>query len=88
MPIVGDQQVMGVRGVFEHIVVAVGVAVLDRRDFGPDRDHRLAETVELALGLAFRRFDHQRIGDRERHGRRVETVIDQPLGHVVDGYAG
>ncbi len=27
-------------------------------------------------------------GDRERHRRRVEAVVDQPLGHVVDGDAG
>ena len=34
------------------------------------------------------RLDHQRAGHRERHRRRVEAVVDQPLGDVVDGDAG
>ena len=34
------------------------------------------------------RLDHQRARDRERHRRRVEPVVDQPLGHVVHGHAG
>ena len=38
-----------------------------------------------ALRFAFGRLDHQRAGDREAHRRRMESVVDQPLGDVVDG---
>ena len=47
------------------------------------RDHRLAEAVELLLRLALGRLHHQRAGDGEAHGRRVEAVVHQPLGDVV-----
>ena len=57
-------------------------------DLAPDRDHRVAEAVELGQVLALGRLDHQRAGHRERHRRRVEAVVDEPLGHVVDGHAG
>ena len=53
-----------------------------------DGDHRLAEAVELGQRLALGRLDHQRAGHREAHRRRVEAVVDQPLGDVVDGDAG
>ena len=45
------------------------------------------EAVELGEVLALGRLDHQRAGDRERHRRRVEAVVDEPLGDVVDGHA-
>ena len=52
-----------------------------------DRDHRVDEAVDLAAVLRLRRLDHQRARDRERHRRRVEAVVDEPLGDVVDGHA-
>ncbi len=60
----------------------------DLVDLGADRDHRVAEPVELAQVLALGRLDHQGAGHRERHRRRVEAVVDEPLGDVVDGDAG
>ena len=48
----------------------------------PDRDHRVAEPIELLLRFALGRLDHQRARHRERHRRRVEAVVHQPLGHV------
>ncbi len=57
----------------------------DAVDLGSDRDHRLDEPVDLAQALALGGFDHQGSGDRERHRRRVEAVVDQPLGDIVDG---
>jgi hypothetical protein len=48
----------------------------------------VAEAVELGEVLALGRLDHQRAGHREAHRRRVEAVVDQPLGDVVDGDAG
>ena len=39
------------------------------------------------LRFRFGRLDHQRARHRKAHGRRVEAVVDQPLGDVVDGDA-
>ena len=57
-------------------------------DLVADRDHRVAEPVELGEVLRLGRLDHQRARHRERHRRRVEAVVDQPLGDVVGGDAG
>ena len=59
----------------------------DAVDLGADRDHRVDEPVELGEVLGLGRLDHQRARDRERHRRRVEAVVDEPLGDVVDGDA-
>src|SRR3546814_7578406 len=48
------------------------LARLDLGDLPADRDHGVAEAVDLALGLALGRLYHQGVGHRERHGRRVE----------------
>src|SRR3546814_17718284 len=63
------------------------LARLDRGDLPADRDHGVAEAVDLALGLALGRLYHQGVGHRERHGRRVEAVVDEALGDVLDGDA-
>ena len=52
------------------------------------RDHGVAESVELALRFALGRLDHQRLWHRPGHGRGVEAVVDQPLGHILDGDTG
>ena len=57
-------------------------------DLGPDGDHGVAEAVELGQVLALGRLDHQRAGHREAHRRRVEAVVDEALGDVVDGDTG
>jgi hypothetical protein len=44
--------------------------------------------VELGLGLALGRLDHQRAGDGEGHRRGVEAVVHEALGDVGDGDAG
>ncbi len=74
-----------VRRVFQRIVGPVDAPLFDVPDFRADRDHRLHEAVQLGLRLRFGRFDHQRAGHRERHGRRVQPVVHQPLGHVLGG---
>ena len=48
----------------------------------------VAEPVKLMLRLGFGRLDHQRSRHRPRHGRRVETVVDQTLGDILDADAG
>ena len=64
------------------------VARADLVDLAADRDHRVAERVDLGQALALGRLDHQRARHREAHRRRVETVVRQPFCHVVDGDAG
>ena len=49
---------------------------------------RVAEAVELLLGLAFGGLDHQRAGHRKGDRRRMEAVVDDPLGDVLDLDAG
>src|SRR6185369_10723256 len=73
-----------VRSVLERIVLPVHAALLDRADLLADRDHRVAEAVELRLRFALRRLDHERARDGERHRRSVEAVIDEALGNVLD----
>ena len=75
------------RRVLEHVVLLVGFPILDFSDLLADRDHRLAESIELLLRLAFRRLDHEGARHRERHGRRVESIVHQPLGDILDIYS-
>jgi hypothetical protein len=58
--------------------------ILDRADLGADRDQRIAEAIQLGLGLALGRLDHQRAGHREAHRRRVEAEVHEALGDVLD----
>ena len=46
------------------------------------------EPVQLGEVLGLGRLDHQRPGNRERHRRRMEAVVDEPLRDVVDAHAG
>ena len=78
----------GVRRVAQRAVVDRPLPRLDRADLVADRDHRVAEAVELGEVLRLGRLDHQRARHRERHRRRVEAVVDEALGDVVDGDAG
>ena len=61
---------------------------LDGRISLADRDHGVAEPVELGEVLALGGLDHQRAGDRERHRRRVEAEVDESLGDVLGRDAG
>ena len=60
----------------------------DVADLVADGDHRGDEAVELGLGLALGRLDHQRARHRERHRRRMEPEVHQPLRDVVHRHAG
>ena len=74
----------GMRRVLERVVLAIEPAVFDRGDLLADGDHRVAEAVELGLGLALGGLDHERARHRPRHGRRVIAVVHQALGDVFD----
>jgi hypothetical protein len=74
-----------VRRAPQHAVRDRDLPGLDRGDLLADRDHGVAEPVDLAEVLTLGGLDHERAGDREGHRGRVEAVVDQPLGHVVDG---
>src|SRR5688572_27078613 len=82
-PVVGYDLLERVRRVLERIVGAIQRPCLDLSRLLPNRDHRVAEAVELTLRLALRRLDHQRAGDGEGHRRRVETEIHQTLRDVL-----
>jgi hypothetical protein len=84
LPLVGGHDRGGVRRVLERVVGLVGAALLDLADLLADRDQRVAEAVELGLRLALGGLDHQRARDREAHRRRVEAVVHQALGDVLD----
>src|SRR5687768_2141599 len=83
VPCVGRDLGEGVRRAGEEVALAVGRAALDLADLLPDRDHRVAEAVELLLRLALSRLDHERTGHREGDRRRVEAEIDDPLRDVL-----
>ena len=63
-----------VGGVFQRVVFRIDLAVDDVLRLGPDREHGVAEAVQLVLGFRFRGFDHQGAGHRPGHGRRVEAA--------------
>src|SRR6202453_4043706 len=88
LPLPRDEALGGVRGVLERVVIVVELAGRHAGDLGADRDHRIAEPVELGEVLALGRLHHQSACHRERHGGRVETVVDEPLGDVIHGDAG
>src|SRR5437870_4718882 len=87
-PLVGGHRAGGVGRVLEDVVLAVRPALLDGADLVADGDHRVAEAVELALGLALGRLDHEGPGDGEGDRRRVEAVVHEALGDVHDLDAG
>ena len=72
------------RGVLERVVGFVGLAVHHGLHFGVDRDHRVAEAVELALRFALGGLDHERAGDGEGHRGRMVAVIHEALGGIFD----
>ncbi len=64
VPLFGNQQLMHVRRVLERIVLGITLARFDRGNLAPDGDHGITETIQLALGFAFRRLDHHRVVHR------------------------
>ena len=55
----------GVRGVLQRVIQLVPLALLHLFDFAVDRDHGVAEAIELFFRFALGRLDHQRVDDRE-----------------------
>ena len=73
----------GVGRVLERIIPRVDLSLDHAVDLAADANHRFAEPVELGERLALRRLDHERARNRERHGRRMEAIIHEPLRHVL-----
>ncbi len=71
------------RRVLEHVVLAVGKAQGDLLDLLADRDHSVAETIQLILRLRLGRLDHYSAGHGEADRRRVESVVHQALGDIL-----
>ena len=83
-----DEVGHGVGCVLERVVRRVAAAVFDRTDFFADRQHGVAEAIQLSEALAFGGFDHQRPRHRPAHGRGMKTAVHQPLGDVLDRNPG
>jgi len=47
-----------VRGVFQRVIRAVELAGFHGREFTVNREHGVAEAIELGEGFAFGRLDH------------------------------
>jgi hypothetical protein len=77
-----------VRRTPKRVVLSRPLSLGDPVDLVPDRDHGVAETIQLSQALAFGGLDHQGTGDGERHGWGVQTIVSEPLGDVLDGDAG
>ena len=72
----------------QWVVLRVPLAARHPVDLGTDGDHGVTEPIDLPEWLGFGRLDHERAGHRERHGGSMEPVVDEALGHVVDGDPG
>ena len=88
LPRGGGHRSRGVRRVLERVVV---------RLLRPSSTSRISSRIAIiasqkrsssALRLALGRLDHQRARHREGHRRRVEAVVHQALGDVLDLDAG
>ena len=84
IPGVGADDLRGVGRVLERVVGTITRAFGDGLHLGVDRDHRVAETVQLGLGLTLGGLDHERAGNGERHGGRMVAVVHQALRGVLD----
>ena len=71
------------RRTLERVVFRRPVTVLHLGDFRANTQHRADEPVQLSLGFALGRLDHQGARHRERHGWRMEAVIHQALGDIL-----
>mmetsp|Transcript_91931 Transcript_91931/g.281295 ORF Transcript_91931/g.281295 Transcript_91931/m.281295 type:complete len:932 (-) Transcript_91931:353-3148(-) len=87
VPLGGAHLVLRVRRVLQGVVLRGPGAILDLPDLLADRDHRIAETVQLGPVLGLRGLDHEGVRHRPRHRRRVEAVVLEPLGDVLLGDA-
>ena len=67
----------------QHIHLSIQRSCGNGIDFRLDTDHGFAETVQLILIFALSRFDHNRSSNWEAQRRRMETIIDQSLGHIL-----
>ena len=85
---VGHQILHRMRRVPQGAVLGGNLARLHRPDLRADGQQCGDETVDLGLGLAFRRFHHQGARNRPRHRRRMEPVVDQPFCDVIHRNAG
>ena len=85
VPLVGYQTSRWMRSINQRVVVSRPVARLHHSGFFDDRQHGVAEAVQLGEVLRFGGLDHEGPSYREAHRRGVESVVDEALGDVVDG---
>jgi hypothetical protein len=82
-PLGGQQRLGRVRGVLEQVVPRGCISVSISRISWRMAIMASQKRSSSALRFAFRGLDHQRARDGEGHGRRVEAVVHEALGHVL-----
>ena len=65
VPFIRDNLLRGVRRIFQHVVLPIGLARCDRLDLAVNGNHRFAKTIDLRFRFALGRLDHHRSGHRE-----------------------
>ena len=86
-PAIRGDHVGRVRRVLQHIVAAVHFPGFDGVDLGVNGDQGVTEAVQLGLGFAFGGLDHHCARNGPGNRWRMETVIHQSLGHILDRHA-
>ncbi|CSL98476.1 Uncharacterised protein [Shigella sonnei] len=84
----GDQFALNVRRVHQRVIFQRPDSGFHLVNFCADSQHRVDKAIQFHFAFRFSRFNHQRTRHRERHRRRVETVVDQALGNIQLADAG
>ena len=78
-----NQILDGMGRMTQRAILGTDLAPFHGADFFADRQQCGDKTVNLGLGFAFSRLDHQGSGYWPAHGWRMKTVINQPFGNIV-----
>ena len=70
------------RGIHQRVIFRCPLAAADPLHLRTNAQHGINKAIQLRLTFGFCRLNHQCAGDRERHGRCMETVINQTLGNI------
>src|SRR5210317_83035 len=69
-------------------IVGRTLAIFDRSDFLANGDHGITEAIEFSQWFAFCRLNHQSACDWPTHCWRMEPVVNQSLGDIIDRDTG
>ena len=83
LPVGGGHGLRRVRGVGEDIIVARHATFDNLLNFATNRDHGLAESIQLGFGFTLGRLDHERSRNRKGHGGRMKAEVHEALGYIL-----